>query len=110
MASQRIEKINQLVRAHLDEIIQKNLSLKEGVFVTIAKVDTTADLRYTRVFASVYPEQEASYAMRTLEKEIYEIQGQLNKKLKMKLLPRIEFHLDHTESQADVIEKLLKEI
>jgi ribosome-binding factor A len=110
MSSHRIEKINQLVRSHLDEIIQKNLSLKEGVFVTIAKVDTTGDLRYTRVFVSVFPEQDGTYVMRALEKELYSIQGQLNKKLKMKILPRVEFHLDHTESRADVIEKLLKEI
>ena len=110
MASQRIEKINQLIRAYLDEIIQKNLSLKEGVFVTIAKIDTSPDLRYTRVFVSIFPEKETGYAIRSLEKEIYNIQGQLNRKLKMKILPRVEFRVDHTEAEADVIEKLLKEI
>lgn len=107
---QRISKINDLIRQHINDIILKDLSLKEGVFVTIAKVDTSSDLRYTRIFVSIFPEKERDYAMKTLEKEIYGIQGALNKKLQMRPLPKIIFQLDTTESKADEIEKLLKEI
>jgi ribosome-binding factor A len=85
--SQRIEKINELIRADINDIILKDLSLKEGVFVTIAKVDTTSDLRYTRVFISIFPEKETAYVTETLKKELYKIQGILNKKLHMKILP-----------------------
>ncbi|HPN96599.1 MAG TPA: 30S ribosome-binding factor RbfA [Candidatus Moranbacteria bacterium] len=108
--SQRISKINELIRQHVSDIMLKELSLKEGVFVTIAKVDTSPDLRYTRVFISIFPESETSYVTKTLEKEIYEIQGELNRRLHMKPLPKIQFHVDKTESKADEIEKLLKEI
>jgi ribosome-binding factor A len=108
--SQRIEKINELVKHLVADIILKNLSLKEGVFVTIAKVDTSPDLRYTRVFVSVFPEKEIRYIEKTLKKELYQILGQLNKRLHMKPLPRVEFRLDMTESRADEIEKILKEI
>ncbi len=106
----RIERINELIKKHTNDIILKNLSLKDGVFITIAKVDTTPDLRYTRVFVSIFPEKEISYAMKTLEKEVFQIQGKLNKKLHMRPLPKIEFRLDLTESQADKIEKILKEV
>ncbi|KKP77893.1 MAG: hypothetical protein A2271_03545 [Candidatus Moranbacteria bacterium RIFOXYA12_FULL_35_19] len=106
----RIVKINELIKKHTNDIILKDLSLKDGVFITIAKVDTTPDLRYTRVFVSIFPEKEISYAMKTLEKEIFQIQGILNKKLSMRPLPKIEFRLDLTESKADEIEKLLKNI
>lgn len=108
--SDRIYKINELVKNHVGDIILKNLSLKDGVFITIAKVDTTSDLRYTRVFVSVFPEKEISYAMKTLEKEVFQIQGKLNKKLHMRPLPKIEFRLDMTESKADEIEKILKKL
>ena len=106
----RINKVNELVKKHINDIILKDLSLKEGVFITIAKVDTTPDLRYTRLSVSIFPEKEISYALKTLEKEIFKIQGWLNKKLHMRPLPKIEFRLDTTESEADKIEKLLKEI
>ncbi|MFA4817697.1 MAG: 30S ribosome-binding factor RbfA [Parcubacteria group bacterium] len=108
--SDRITKINSLVQKHIGEILTRDISLKPGVFVTVAKVDTTPDLRYTRIFVSIFPEKEIDYAAKTLEKELYQIQGALNKKLVMKPLPKIEFKIDMTESKADEIEKLLKEI
>lgn len=108
--SDRIPKINELIKKHLGEIITRELSLKPGVFVTISKVDTTPDLRYTRIFVSIYPEKETGYASKTLQKEINRIQGALNKKLSLKPLPKIEFKVDTTESRADEIEKLLRQI
>jgi len=108
--SARTVKINELVKQHVNDIILKELSLKSGVFVTIAKVDTTPDLRYTRIFVSVFPEKEIDYVEKTLTKELYRIQGALNKKLHMRPLPKIQFITDLTESKADEIEKLLKQI
>lgn len=108
--STRIDKINELIKHHVNDIILKDLSLKSGVFVTISKVDTTPDIRYTRVFISIFPEREISYATKTLDREIFKIQGLLNKKLSMRPLPKIEFRVDMTESKADEIEKLLKEL
>lgn len=108
--SNRILKINELIKKNIGEIIARELDLKSGVFVTVAKVDTTPDLRYTRIFVSIFPEKEIDYAAKTLQKELYQIQGALNKKLVMKPLPKIEFKIDMTESKADEIEKLLKEI
>lgn len=110
MSANKIPKINELVRKYVDDIILRNLSLKSGVLLTIAKVDTTPDVRYTRVFISVFPESEFPYALKTLEKERHNIQLQLNKKLRIKPLPRLEFRSDFTESKADKIEKLLKEL
>ncbi len=108
--SLRIEKVNELIRKCVNDIFLKEISFKEGVFVTIAKVDTSSDLRYTRVFLSIFPEKETHYVERTLQKEMYVVQGCLNKKLDMRPLPRIQFKTDLTEVKADKIEKLLKEI
>ena len=105
--SERIQKVNKLIKCHLGEIFLKELSLKSGLFLTISKVDTTPDLRYTQVFVSVFPYKEGGYAMKTLSKKIYFIQGLLNKKLAMRPLPKITFHLDSTEEKADEIEKIL---
>jgi len=108
--STRITKINSLIQQHISEILTRDISLKAGVFITVAKVDTTPDLRYTRIFVSIFPEKEIDYAAKTLEKELYRIQGALNKKLAMRPLPKVEFKIDMTESKADEIEKLLKQI
>jgi ribosome-binding factor A len=106
----RISKINELVRQQVSEIISRELNLKPGVFLTIAKVDTSPDLRYTRIFVSIFPEKETNYALETLKKETYFIQGKLNKKLFLKIIPKIEFSVDTTELNADNIEKILNDI
>ncbi len=108
--SQRIQKLNSLIQKHISEILAKDLSLKLGVFITVAKVDTTSDLRYTRIFLSVFPEKEIHYVEETLKKEKYLLQGALNKKLNMKPLPRLVFQIDMTEAKADKIEKILKDL
>lgn len=108
--SERIIKLNKLIKKHLGEILIRELSMKPGVFLTISKVDTSPDLRYTRVFISIFPYKEADYALKTISKEMYSIQGALNKKLEMRPLPRLEFILDSTEEKADEIEQILREI
>lgn len=105
--TERTVKINKLIKEHLGEILTRELSLKPGIFLTISKVDTTADLRYAQVFISVFPYKEANYALKTLSKEMYSLQGALNKKLQMRPLPRLSFKLDSTEESADKIEKIL---
>jgi len=110
MSSLRLVKINELLKKLLSEIIEREISLKKGVLLTIAKVDTSADLRYTRMFVSVFPESESHYVSETLKKELSNIQKQLYTKLHMKPMPKISFEIDETAQNADVVEKLLKEI
>lgn len=110
MAFSRVDRINELIKGTVAKIIAEEVDIPLGVFVTISKVDTSRDLRYARVFASVFPEKKFGETLRALGKKIYFIQGKLNKQLNMRPLPRIEFIPDRTEAKADKIEKLLKEI
>ena len=110
MTFSRIDRINELIKEILANIIQEEADLPSDVFVTVTKVDTSADLRYARVFVSVFPEKKFGKIIEMLGRKIYSIQGNLNKKLHMKPLPRIEFMADRTEVEADKIEKLLKEV
>lgn len=110
MPSLRVTKINELLRKLLGEIIEREVSLKPGVFLTIAKVDTSPDLRYTRLFISIYPESATHYVTETLKKELPGIQKTLYTKLSMRPMPKLSFAVDTTAHNADIIEKLLIEL
>jgi len=110
MTYSRIDRINELIKETLAKVIFEEVDLPSGVFATVMKVDTSRDLRYAKVFLSVFPEKRFGEIFRLLEKKIYSLQGILNKKLSMKPLPRIEFVADKTEVEADKIEKILKNI
>jgi len=110
MVSSRPNRVNELIRTSIAEIIAREIELPSGIFATVVKVDTSRDLRYARVFVSVFPEKNFGKAMELLQKKIYTVQGIINKKLHMKPLPRIEFVADRTEVEADKIEKILRDI
>jgi ribosome-binding factor A len=106
--TQRITKINPHIQDILSGLFTKELSLKPGVFLTIVKVDTSKDLRYARVFVSAFPNEEKGYALQTLLHEKSRLQKELHKKLSTKILPKISFILDETESHADEVERLFQ--
>lgn len=108
--SKRIEKINPLIQDILSKLLAKETSLKPGVFVTITKVDTSRDLRYARVSVSVFPDTERDYAFQTVLHERPKLQKLLHQELSTKILPKISFILDETESRADKIEQLFQQI
>jgi ribosome-binding factor A len=107
--SDRMRKINSVIKREISDLIMKNVDFKDGVFVTISKVDTSRDLRYTRIFVRVYPHSEIDYSMKTLEHEKNAMQKVLNKRLHLKILPKISFIHDKTGDEVDEIEKLLQE-
>lgn len=108
--SLRTQKVNSLIKEQISEIFTRELNLKPGVFLTVAKVDTTRDLRYTRIFISVFPDTDRNYVLVALKNEKKRIQKSLNKKMQMKIIPKIIFKLDTTEAEADEIEKILRKI
>lgn len=102
-----MEKINSLIQQLVSEIFARDLALKPSIFLTITKVDTTKDLRYAKIFVSIFPESGTEYIVKTLRKEKNLIQRKLHGKLTCKPLPSIEFIVDDTEQHADTVEKIL---
>ncbi len=109
MPSARILRVNKLIKEQISEILNRE-DIAPNCFVTVTRVDTSADLKYSKVFLSVYPDKNFKKVFGILEKKIFRIQGSLNKKLFMKPLPRISFVPDTTEKKAQEIENLIKEI
>ena len=106
----RIDKVNDFIRDQISLIITKDLALKQGVFVSITKVDTSKDLRYTKIFISVFPETEIDYITKTLKKEIFRIQKNFNQKFHSKYFPRISFEIDNTGNKITKLDEIFDQI
>ena len=105
----RMRKVNSVIKCEMSELIMQNVDFKPGVFATISKVDTTSDLRYTRIFVRVFPQKDIEYTMKTLEHEKIAMQKVLHKRLHLKVLPKISFIHDNTGDEVDELEQLLQE-
>lgn len=110
MGSERIQRINQLIKKELSQIILKEIEFPIGVLVTLTRVETTSDLRESNVWVSAIPEGKLKKILEILNKNIYFLQQRLNKRLKMKPLPRIKFLEEKRASEAGRIEEILEEL
>ena len=106
----RTTQLNDLIRDAVSALFTSELSLKEGVILTVARVETARNLRATHVSVSVFPESERAYAMKTLEYEYRNIQKLLHRTMATRPLPKLFFELDTTGEKADEVEHLLRDI
>ena len=110
MSSNRIAKVNSLLQREINNIFLKDINFPDGVLVTLTDVDCTANLIEARVYISVYPEEKTEIIMKILNKLIYGIQQKVNKRLKMRPIPKIIFVADKTVSKAGRVEELLAQL
>ncbi len=110
MTTKRIQRVNQLIKKELSQILLREIEFPRDVLVTVTRVETSADLNQTKVFISALPENQSEKVLSLLNRQIYEIQQELNKRLKMKFIPKIEFWEEKRTKEAGEIEEILEEI
>jgi len=108
--SKRIEQVNELIQRELGGIILKEIEFPQGIMVTLTRVDTSVDLGQSKVYVSCLPEGKTKSALRILNQNIYDIQQGLNKRLKMRIIPRIFFVTEKETAEAGRIEELLERL
>src|SRR5271155_1693016 len=94
----RIARVNSLIEHGLGPILLQFLQDLKGL-VTVTKVDTSKDMKYAKVWISIF-NGEDKIILDYLAKNIYEVQGELNKHFHTKIIPKISFHLDTSPRYA----------
>jgi len=108
--SNRISRVNHLVQQELSQIILKEFDFPLGLFVTLTRVETSSNLIQAKVYISVMPEEKTKEILQILNRQIYQLQQKLNKRLKMRPVPRIKFLEEKKTSEAHRIEEILEKI
>ena len=108
--SERIPRINELVKQQLNTIIMSEIEFPRNCLVTIMRVETSKDLRHARILISVMPTFYIPKVLEKLRKNKGHLEYELHQKLAMKPLPKLNFRIDETEKRAGEIEKLLDRI
>ncbi len=105
----RIDRINELLRAELAQMISAKLPLDQGL-ITVIRVKCGADLKYATVFISVLPENISGTVLKNLRRHSSEFSRELKSKLKMKFIPNFSWKIDSAERYAANIEKVFDEL
>lgn len=105
----RGEKLNMLLRDELGKIIDREMEFPDGALVTITHIASSPDLRYATVFLSVFNGNHDNI-LKMLAKNVYDIQQQLNKVLRMRPVPKIRFAIDQEEIRRESVEHSLAQL
>lgn len=107
--SDRIKRVNQLIKQEVSQLLLKEVDFTD-ILVTITKVKTSSDLKYAKINISVFPTEKSELALKIIERNIFNVQQELNKRLRLKFVPKIRFEIDQLEVKAQRIEDILSKI
>lgn len=105
----RIDKVNAVIQQLLGTVLLE--FFKDGkAIVTVSKVECSKDLRWVKAWVSIANADNDASIMAKLRKHAYEIQGELNQNLSMKIIPRVSFFLDTSARYAEKMGGIFRQI
>jgi ribosome-binding factor A len=109
--SQRAERVGDLIKREVSQIIQYELKDPGIGFVTITAVELSSDLRHAKIFYSVLGDEKAKEGSSSaLKRACGFIQHEIGKKLRLKYTPEISFLFDPSVEYGARIETLITKI
>lgn len=108
--SKRIQKINQLIKKEIGKIILREVDFPADILVTVTRVDTSPNLVDSKIYISTIPEEKSEESFGILNGMIYELQQKINKRLRMRPIPKIRFTEEKGTAEAGKIEEILNNL
>jgi len=114
MASQRIARVQKLLRSEISSILQRKTKDPRVSMITITEVDASPDLKNARVYFSTLGDQEAeSTALAGLRSAAGFIRSELMKVLHLRPMPVLEFIVDRSLARGartlDILDRIRHE-
>ena len=107
----RKDKVAEEIKREVSLIVQEELHDPRLGFTTITNVDVTPDLRFARIFFSVYGDPDQwKKTQEGLEHASGFIRRMLGERLGLRFVPEIVFQSDHSCEYSILIEERLQEI
>jgi len=106
----RSQRVGDLLREEIAEIVIHRLKDPRIGFVTITGVDVTDDLKIAKIYVSIFKDEDKKTTLEILNSAKSFIRSELSKRLRMRSVPSIDFRLDASIEYGNKIDKLLKKI
>ncbi|MBF8262654.1 MAG: ribosome binding factor [Parachlamydiales bacterium] len=112
MKKQRLDRVNSLLKEVIWEVIQKDVRNPHiNIFVTVTKVDTSADLHHAKVYISlIATDAEKAKILQALQTAAGFIAVNASKKVQIRYFPQLTFFLDNSADEHMRIDKILGKI
>ncbi|MCI0535044.1 MAG: 30S ribosome-binding factor RbfA [Verrucomicrobiales bacterium] len=111
MPSIRVERVRELLKRELGEIIRRELPLSEAGLITVNDVDISNDLQIATVYVGVVgTAQQRKNALSLLEESRKRLQGLVGRAVVLKYTPQLRFELDDSVERGNRVLKIIEEL
>lgn len=87
--------------------ITREIELPLGTIVTVSRAEVSPTVEHVGVWLSVFPAERAEEVLKVLTARIHDIQDQLNVRLVLRTVPKVNLKLDRREVRAKEVSDLL---
>lgn len=110
MANNRIGRINEEIQREMSALLRtlKDPRLQSGL-LTITHVDTTPDLRFSKIFVSALDKSQEKDMMKGLKSASGYLRRELGASLKLRYTPELQFVADDSIQQGAHILEMLRD-
>ena len=109
--TQRTDRIDELLRQEIGDIIARHVADPRVGFATITRVETAPDLGHAKVWVSVIGQpDEREETVRALGRAMPFVRHQLGNRIRLRRIPELHLRLDETADRGTRILKLLSEL
>jgi ribosome-binding factor A len=109
--SQRTDRVDELLRQEIGQILAKELADPRIGFATITDVETSPDLRHAKVWVSVIGGRtDRVETVRALQASMGFVRHELGKRLRIKRIPALHINLDDSAERGTRVLHLLSEL
>ncbi|MFO1498115.1 MAG: 30S ribosome-binding factor RbfA [Verrucomicrobiota bacterium] len=111
MSSVRVQRVRELLKRQIGEILRREVSLNDAGMITVTDVDVSKDLQMATVYVGIIgTEGQVKLGMELLQKERKRIQGLVGRAVVLKYTPQLRFVLDDSVSRGNRVLAILDEI
>ena len=107
----RTDRIDQLLRQEIGQILERDVQDPRIGFVTVTDVETAPDLSTARVWVSVIGQpEERERTMRALERAMPFVRHELGSRIRIRRIPELHLRTDDTAQRGTRVLQLLAEL
>ena len=109
--SNRIEKVNSLLQRNISEIINNDVNDPriKGI-ISVSSVSTTPDLKYAKVFLSIFNQNEQKETLEAIKSASGYIRKLLASKIEFRCVPSLDFALDNSAEYSQKINDIISSL
>ncbi|PKM41941.1 MAG: ribosome-binding factor A [Firmicutes bacterium HGW-Firmicutes-8] len=111
MASHRANRVAEEIKREITKMLRDEIKDPRVGFVTVTGVEVTPDIRYAKVFISIYGDDESKVqSLKAMESAKGFVRSELGKRMRLRYTPEVSFKFDPSIEYGARIMKLLADV